>query len=268
VTTLKVFPPSIFAGRTLSFADASSVRLAETSYAPGEVLRQHAHERPHFCFVVHGDYVESSGAHEYNRSTASLMFLPAGVAHSEAHRQTGRHFMIELSPRFVDGVTLPAALTEIPPRSAVLMAARLHAHFRMNEHVDEEQCLDLVWELLAFLDHHDRHPERWLERARSAIHDHYAGTIRLSWLARDAGVHPVYLAQQFRKVFGCTVGDYVRQLRVEHARRALAGGRSPISAIALDAGFSDQSHLSRHFRRALGTTPAAYREAVGNKQRP
>jgi AraC family transcriptional regulator len=75
-------------------------------------------------------------------------------------------------------------------------------------------------------------------------------------------VHPVHLAQTFHKTYRCTVGDYVRKLRIEYACRELATSTKPIVDIALAAGFCDQSHFTRTFKRAIGAAPFQYRESL------
>jgi AraC family transcriptional regulator len=81
-------------------------------------------------------------------------------------------------------------------------------------------------------------------------------------LAHDVGVHPVHLAQAFHKSYRRTVGDYVRQLRIEYACHELAASETPIVQIALSAGFCDQSHFTRTFKRLIGVTPSQYRESL------
>ena len=72
-------------------------------------------------------------------------------------------------------------------------------------------------------------------------------------------MHPVHLARQFRASQGCTVGEYIRRVRVGFARRELVMTDKPIAEIALSAGFFDQSQLTKTFKRVTGRTPAAYR---------
>jgi AraC family transcriptional regulator len=84
-------------------------------------------------------------------------------------------------------------------------------------------------------------------------------TLTLTQIAQVVGVHPVYLATAFRKKFGLTIGEFVRKLRIEHACDELIKGDLPLAAIALDAGFVDQSHFSKVFKLQVGTTPANYR---------
>jgi AraC family transcriptional regulator len=63
-----------------------------------------------------------------------------------------------------------------------------------------------------------------------------------------------------------TVGEYLRRLRVEYTGRELSGSNRPLVDIGLDAGFSDQSHFTRTFKRVTGLTPAAYRSLHGRNR--
>lgn len=72
-------------------------------------------------------------------------------------------------------------------------------------------------------------------------------------------MHPVHLTRTFRRFFGCTPGEYLRERRLEKAASLLAGSRLPLSEVALESGFADQSHLAKAFKRAYGVTPSEYR---------
>ena len=98
----------------------------------------------------------------------------------------------------------------------------------------------------------------WVYRARDLVRDRFAESLAIADIAAAVGAHPVQLARQFRSTFGCSVGEYVRRVRVDFACRALRTA-APLSDIALRAGFADQSHFSRVFKRATGRTPGEYR---------
>src|SRR5574341_1998626 len=106
------------------------------------------------------------------------------------------------------------------------------------------------------------HSPRWLQQARELLHGRFMEHLTLAEVAHNVGVHPVHLAQAFHKSYQCTVGDYVRQLRVEYACRELASSETPIVEIALAAGFCDQSHFTRTFKRCIGVAPSQYRESI------
>jgi AraC-like DNA-binding protein len=98
--------------------------------------------------------------------------------------------------------------------------------------------------------------------ARSAIDDCYAdsGRVSLHALAALAGVSPFHLAREFKRASGLAPHQYVIQTRIHHAARLLAGGLA-ISDVAATVGFADQSHLTTHFKRHVGVTPATWRRA-------
>ena len=100
-------------------------------------------------------------------------------------------------------------------------------------------------------------------RIRALIHD--AGTaadLTAGDLAAAAGCSRYAAYRAFHQAYGLAPSDYQRQLRVRAARGLLSRGLPPAAAAA-EAGFADQAHLTRWFRRYYGITPGAYRSAVG-----
>jgi len=104
----------------------------------------------------------------------------------------------------------------------------------------------------------ERTPPRWLHQARDLLHARFAGSPSLDEIAAAVGVHPAHLARVFRQQYGCTMGDYLRRLRVEFACRHMAAGDTPLVGIALAAGFADQSHFTKTFKSLVGMTPAEF----------
>ena len=107
-----------------------------------------------------------------------------------------------------------------------------------------------------------RQPPRWLAEARDLLHDRYAERLLVTDVADAVGVHPVHLARVFRLHYGTPVGAYLRGLRLTWAAGMLTDSSDGIAQIALQAGFFDQSHFTRVFKRQFGLTPLAYRLAA------
>jgi AraC family transcriptional regulator len=112
---------------------------------------------------------------------------------------------------------------------------------------------------------HERRVPRRVERAKEFLRAHFHESIRLEHVAEAVDAHPVYLAREFRKHYRCTVGEYIRRLRVELACSQLSGSDEPLARVALSAGFSDQSHLSRAVRSFTGMSPAEYRKVYRSR---
>ncbi len=89
----------------------------------------------------------------------------------------------------------------------------------------------------------------------------------IAGLARDSGLSVFQLIRRFRAALGATPTEYRVHLRARHARDLLAGTRT-IGEVAHLAGYADQSHLNRHFKRVFGITPGAYRGAIRRLRDP
>ena len=102
---------------------------------------------------------------------------------------------------------------------------------------------------------------RIARRVRDLLDTNYAAPVSGADLAAAAGSSRYAAYRAFHSLTGLAPGEYQRQLRLRAARQALAGGTPPGQAAA-DAGFADQAHLTRWFRRCYGITPAAYVRAA------
>ncbi|WP_286238635.1 AraC family transcriptional regulator [Neptuniibacter halophilus] len=96
-----------------------------------------------------------------------------------------------------------------------------------------------------------------IELVRNFLHDQPAADISLQELANLAGINSCHLVRQFQRYYGLPPHAYQIQLRVRLAQRLIRSGHRLMDA-ALDAGFTDQSHLNRHFKKTLGVTPGQY----------
>jgi AraC-like DNA-binding protein len=104
---------------------------------------------------------------------------------------------------------------------------------------------------------------RVARRARDLIASRYLDDMSTDDLAAVTGRSRFTVHRAFTHLYGMAPGDYQRLLRLRAARSLIAQGR-PISEAAVQAGFADQSHLSRWFTRCYGVTPGRYQRAIGH----
>ncbi len=100
-----------------------------------------------------------------------------------------------------------------------------------------------------------------LALVRAKLEEEWANNVTLDELAHLAGLNAFTLLRVFRRAYGLPPHAYQIQVRLRHAKRLLREGETPAQA-ALHAGFADQSHLGRHFRRTFGVTPQQYRRGT------
>ena len=108
---------------------------------------------------------------------------------------------------------------------------------------------------------HDPDDLQAIARARGYLGTRFAGPVRLAHIAAECGLSAFQLIRVFQRVLGVSPYAYVVQMRVNRARDLLHQGVG-VSEVAYACGFSDQSHLTRVFKKAIGVPPGVYRRAV------
>lgn len=111
-------------------------------------------------------------------------------------------------------------------------------------------------------------PPRKLKNVIGYIEENLDTDLVLDDIAAVAGMSVSHCKALFRRSVGQPVHQYVIRRRVERAALLLHEGKLPISQIALETGFSHQSHLSRHMRRLLGISPKAWQTALSQANSP
>jgi AraC-like DNA-binding protein len=147
------------------------------------------------------------------------------------------------------------------------LAGRLYREFREPDEFSALVLEGLTLEIIAevsrcSVNESERTPPRWLQQVRSILHEQYGERLSLVAVAELVDVHPVHLAREFRRFYRCTIGDYIRQRRIEFTCNQLRDSDASISEIAQAAGFFDHSHFTRTFKTQAGITPSQYRKAL------
>ncbi|MFN7928105.1 MAG: AraC family transcriptional regulator [Blastocatellia bacterium] len=264
--------PGRYYGETLRTRKVASFELSERVYSPGYQTPKHTHKQALFCYVMQGHYTESYGGKTRECESSTLLFHPPGELHAEYfHESGGRSFIVEIAPEWLARVReqMPVAERSADFHGGVfeLLARKLYREFT---HEDCASALIIEGVMLEMFGETTRWctsptvpgSPRWLQQAKDLLHGHFAENLTLAEIAQQVGVHPVHLAQTFRKSYQCTVGEYVRKLRIEYACHELTATDKSIVDIALSAGFCDQSHFTRTFKRTVGAAPSQYRDAL------
>lgn len=263
-------------GEVLTAYNASGILLSETSYRPFLHIASHSHEEEaYFNFVLSGGFTEHCGNRTYELSQSTLVYHAIGEERSNHfHNQSTRLFNVRLGAKWLrdlsDRTIILDASTCFTGGRLIELATRLYQEFRNIDTVSSLIIEGLTLEMLAEATRGSRasldcRPPRWLTQVRELLHAQFHEKPRLSEIAANVGVHPAHLSRAFHQHFRCTIGDYIRRLRVEYACCQLTASETSLTDVASAAGFSDQSHFSRIFKRCTGQTPAQYRASFRSR---
>ncbi len=255
-------------GNRLVEYSAGPFRIDYTHYPHGLSMARHTHDAPHLSCLVGGSFAEGWGAKEFTRASGAAIFRRAGAEHSCRFDQSPvRVLRVRFAETWlarIEDLSSTASRSHVAhtPMTAALIQRLQHELGEDRPHaslVAEALVLELLAEALRADDVDARSAPAWLGSVREQLQDDIADQPTLANLAAGVGVHPSHLARAFRKHYGCTVGEYARRLRIEFAMRRLRHSDDALTSIAQAAGFADQAHFTRQFRRITGATPGQYR---------
>ncbi|MEO8563468.1 MAG: AraC family transcriptional regulator [bacterium] len=236
----------------------------------------HLHETFSLGAIESGASVIRYHGRDVTQHAGDVVVIPAREVHTgEAASPAGWSYrMLYLPLDLIDDyVALDRFVFEGPSVTDRDLATRVLAlHRALEAGVEPLRGQTMMADVLQLLG--ERHASNIVRRVpvprraapvrcvRDYLEEHFAKAITLTELAALSGVSPFHLSRQFRARYGLPPYMYLELVRVNRAREMLRRGES-ISRIAFATGFSDQSHLTRRFKRVVGVPPGQYAKTYG-----
>jgi AraC family transcriptional regulator len=262
---VNAWKPGAFAGQTVSREIAGAL-LSDVRHTRAISVAPHSHEAPYFSLLLEGSYSESAADFSVRYEPYTVVFHHAFTEHWDAIPAGGcRIFFIELLSPWIDivaAISRPAHLFEMDGGVPAWLILRLHREFLSGEAASPLTVESVLFELCEYLSDSTVDTARepaWIARTEELLRSTLSARIDLREVARQMGVNPSHLCRTFRRFRRRTIGDYVMGLRTQFICRKLVETRNSLSDIAEQAGFTDQSHMTRTFKRITGVTPGSYR---------
>jgi AraC family transcriptional regulator len=265
-----------FHGTTLRSRVVNGFALKEIRHPAGVFIPKHSHENAHVGFILNGGFTETFTRKTLECRPLSVSYIAPGLPHVDDFRHGVHCLVFEISPLRLTQMRDIAAFRQpvfVSGGRAAWLTLKMYRESLRSDSASSLTIEGLALEILAELSlvvprQLEQKSPRWLNQARELLHARLVENVTHDEVAEMVGVHPVYLATVFRRHFGCTIGEYVRRLRIEFAAREIARSERSLCEIALAAGFSDQSHFSKVFRRQTGMTPGCFRATLPGRRRP
>jgi len=246
VATNTVRHASISAGRFV---------VSDVLFGPGCRLARHAH--PHSCVavVVHGAVEKSFTRGAGSAGVGTLVTMPPEEPHTDEFGRAGARIIVAETSD-----DLPVDWRR--DWTATILAARLGRELERPDAFTPLAVEGLALELIAVARRSIRSASPgWIVGAREYLHAHPTQLPSVAEIATALGVDAHELAWEFRGHQGESLGAYARRVRIDWAAGQLLLSGTELCALAHEAGFADQSHFTRAFKRQMGVTPGRYRSA-------
>jgi len=251
--------------RTISF---EGITLTDTEYTH-DYVDWHYHENAYFTFILEGQVIEGNKKEKLHCPAGTLLFHCWQDPHYNIKpRGYTRGFHVEIERSWFERFSLKElqGSFRIDHPDIKLIFHRLLSESLINDKEQElsvfSNLVQVLSSMLNLIQEDSGKNPFWVRKARELIHETVLTNMTLSDLATELNIHPVHLCRQFPKYFKCNFGEYVRRLKVEKALTLLHNPEFPLTEIAIDCGFSDQSHFIRCFKEITNDTPLQYRKTI------
>lgn len=240
--------------------DFGAFILRSCVYSPGLRQPRHSHEHSNVTIVTHGQLDESAEGGHYCGRPSAVVLKAAGSEHETQISGFGaRTLTIEFGQSF----SLPPQTWWWSEEPEIVRGAL--ALQRASNQELESRANDLLALVITANEIGRAVVPPWISTVKTILDYNFDRPQRFEELARDLGLHPVYVSRAFHRHVGSSMTDYVRGLRLREARHLLTSSLRSVAAIASEAGFADSSHLCRTFSNLLEITPKAYRRLCGRQ---
>jgi AraC family transcriptional regulator len=264
INKMQVFRKGEYSGEVENVSSGQGIVASITTYQKTNFNGDlHFHENTHISFVLHGGCREKR--HDaYERLPGKLTYYSAGEPHQVMTvADHSRHINIEIEPLFFREHSIAegglfAALAKNPDATFLMLQIykELVASDEFSRPSIDLLLLDLVHQADKWMNP-ERNPS-WVRLVKEQLHDQWDQRLSLQQLAACAGVHTVTISKYFSRYHSCTLGEYMRKLKVEKALYLIKSSDRSLTDIAYACGFADQSHFIRVFKEVTGFLPAAY----------
>jgi AraC family transcriptional regulator len=222
-------------------------------------IPEHAHDWPVLSIFVLGSYRNETELGETLIAGPSAILYRAGAAHRNAIGRVGfEQIEIEFDAAWLGGALMPATPVSRWLGGYVGAQARSLARFCVVE-ADEQRFRAALRRFVQSANTQAvREAPGWVQVIDRRLRNDT--TLAVDDLAREVGRHPSWLGTAYRKATGEGPMETAARFRVERAARSLRETNHACAYIAQEAGFCDQSHMNRTFRRVLGRAPSEVRD--------
>jgi AraC family transcriptional regulator len=259
-----------FYGQTNQTTHLQGITITDTEYTLDKV-EWHYHENAYFTFILAGNVVEGNKKEVYHCPAGSLLFHNWHDPHYNIKpKGFTRGFHIELKKHWFDGLELKQDRLEgsfaVPDPDVKFLLYRIFKESKVDDELTEIAVESLLLQTLNKMQANAagllRQLPLWVTKLKELLSDDPARKHTLAELSGILQIHPVHLSRDFSRYFNCTMGEYIRKLRVEKSFALLIDDNLSLTDIAFTCGFADQSHFLRCFKQFSGSNPLAYRKLL------
>jgi AraC family transcriptional regulator len=225
----------------------------------------HSHEQSHISFILNGGHSEKRKKSERELIPGNVLFYHSEEAHLYMPKRfPASSINLEIEDSFFKRYEITEAQMDRAIREnldSIFLMLQVLKELIHADTISKAAVHCLLLELVGkTLSPVRKISPRWAVDLKSLLHDQWDQNFSLGDLSKILGVHPVTISKHFRSIFSCTLGAYMRKVKVSKAVALVHSDSYSLTEIAYRCGFADQSHFIRTFKHCTGFLPKQYQK--------
>lgn len=267
---MQEFTNGKYLGRNILEYRFNGLIVSQNQYQTGFSSSWHYHENAYFAFILKGGSLEKRKKEDIECIPGLLLYYNTQEPHkNEQYKAGSKNFSVEFENGWFKNMCVEKSRFEggLLIRNPVLktLFLKILAETRDPDKDMQISIETMVLQSMAIISASNKEyataPE-WLLQLKDFLHDNLDQPYSLKQLSGLFGMHPVTISKLFPHFFHCTLGEYIRKIKMDKAYQFLARKHISLQTISELCGFADHPHFTRVFKRHSNLTPSQYRDIL------
>lgn len=248
------------------FDNTQGIAVVETEYQNKVYEGWHSHNNAHITLFLKGGTTEKRKNFSETVGPGSLLFYHSDELHLNQNTLfPSQNINIEIEEKLLKELQINESIIEKSVQNATLTKFIILKIFKESL-VSDAFSGDTINMLFAQLSNSNAHLERfekspfWVKSLNELLNDCWNENPNLHDLAQILNLNPITISKHFPKYFGCTLGEYMRRIKINRSLSLIQSNPGNLTEIAFQCGFSDQSHFIRTFKSQTGFLPKQFQK--------
>ena len=249
-----------------SFTTDLGISVVETEYQQKVYEGWHSHSNSHITYFLKGGTTEKRKSGSEIVGPGSLLFYHSDESHLNQNTLfPSRNINIEVEDHLLEGLNLSEELIERSLENSLHTKFLILKIFKETLNADAYSG-DSIMMLFSQLSDTDQSLKRyhtapiWVKNVEELLNDCWNENPSLTDLSEVLQLNPITISKHFPKYFGCTYGEYMRRLKIDRSLALVQDSNYSLTEVAMQCGFSDQSHFIRTFKSQTGFLPKQFQK--------
>ena len=248
------------------FSNTQGIAVVETEYQNKVYEGWHSHNNAHITLFLKGGTTEKRKNFSETVGPGSLLFYHSDELHlNQDTLFPSRNINIEVNEKILTELEISEAVIEKSVQNEAFTKFLILKIFKETLNADAFSS-DTITMLFSQLSNSHAHLEKfekspfWVKSLQELLNDCWNENPNLQDLAQVLNLNPITISKHFPKYFGCTLGEYMRRIKINRSLSLIQSDPGNLTEIAFQCGFSDQSHFIRTFKTQTGFLPKQFQK--------